>query len=424
MMKDGFLRHLHKGKILALWLTAAVLLCACAIVPAGETDEVIAAEETAQYTESSASGLQDSAAGEALEDEVIAVDEAETDIGVHSDAALSPASEEDAGIGLTVTFLDVGQGNAVIAESDGHYMLIDGGPADTSSLVVRTLKNMGVEKLDYMIATHYDADHISGLVGALNVFETGLLLLPDYETDTSIYQSFMHMYEKNGCKGHFPVPGETYALGRAAFDIVAPVDYAAEQENDRSIGIRLWYEETSFLLLGDAGYESEAEMINAGEMLDSDVYLASHHGSAWSSTEDLLEEVSPDVAVISVGKDNGYGHPAEQTLERIFDAGAKVLRTDLSGTIIAESDGEKITFSAEPMSRKKMREALTAAEAEKSVPADDSAGTDSRFIGNINSFKFHKPDCGSLPAEHNRGYFDSREEAVEAGYEPCGSCRP
>ena len=424
MMKDGFLRHLHKGRILALWLTAAVLLCACAVIPAGETDEVIAPEETVQDTEPAASGLQGSAAGEALEDEVIAVDEADSGGSGYPDSALPAVPKEDAGIGLTVTFLDVGQGNAVIAESDGHYMLIDGGPADTSSLVVRTLKNMGVEKLDYMIATHYDADHISGLVGALNVFETDLLLMPDYETDTAIYHSFMRMYERNGCKSHSPVPGETYALGRAVFDIVAPFDYTAEQENDRSIGIRLWYEETSFLLLGDAGYESEAEMINAGEMLDADVYLASHHGSAWSSTEDFLDEVSPDVAVISVGKENGYGHPAEQTLERLFDAGAKVLRTDLSGTIAAESDGEKIHFSTEPMSRKKMREALTAAEAERSVPAEESAGTDGRYIGNINSFKFHKPDCSSLPAEQNRVYFDSREEALEAGYEPCGSCRP
>ena len=423
MMKDGFLRHLHKGKILALWLTAAVLLCACAVVPAGETDEVVAAEETLQQAEPADSGEQGGAEGVVSREEVIAADEVETDSSGYSDAALSPASEEDAAVGLTVTFLDVGQGNAVIAESDGHYMLIDGGPADTSSLVVRILKNMGVEKLDYMIATHYDADHISGLVGALNVFETDLLLMPDYETDTTIYHSFMRMYEKNGCKNHSPVPGETFALGRAVFDIIAPFDYAAEQENDRSIGIRLWYEETSFLLLGDAGYESEAEMINAGEMLDADVYLASHHGSAWSSTEDFLDEVSPDVAVISVGRDNSYGHPAEETLERLFDAGAKVLRTDLSGTITAESDGEKIHFSTEPMSRKKMREALSAAKADRAV-SEEEGGADGRYIGNINSFKFHKPDCSSLPAEQNRVYFDSREEALEAGYEPCGSCRP
>ncbi len=416
MMKNSFVRHLHKMKIVALWLAAAVLLCSCGLFP--ETGE-------------------DAAETDFLQDEVIAVDDStdgdEVSDGSPSTDSFSGASasaqetdaEERADPGLTVTFLDVGQGNAVIAELDGHTMLIDGGPADTSSLVVSTLKKKGIRKLDYIIATHYDADHISGLVGAMNVFETELLLMPDYQTDTSIYDSFVRMYEKNGCSTHFPAPGESYELGRAVFDIVAPFDYSYEQENDRSIGIRLWYGDTSFLLLGDAGAESERDMIGSGMLLDSDVYLASHHGSGWSSTEDFLEEVSPDVVVISVGRDNTYGHPAEQTLSRVFDVGAKVLRTDLSGTITAESNGEKIVFSAEPMSAKKMREALSAADAERAVSAaENDAAVDARYIGNINSFKFHKPDCSSLPAEHNRVYFDTREDAVAAGYEPCGSCRP
>lgn len=249
---------------------------------------------------------------------------------------------------MEVHFLDVGQGNACLVESEGHYMLVDGGDRDASSFVVAYLRDQGVEKLDYIIASHYDADHISGLVGALNVYPTEKILCPDYETDTKIYASLMKKIEENGCEVVHPAAGESYTLGEAVFTIVAPAADDYEDDNNRSIGIRLVHGRSSFLMLGDAEKESEADICSSGECLQSDVYLVSHHGSSSSTTEELLARVRPSAAVISAGEDNAYGHPHSQTMERLKAAGVQLYRTDIQKTVIAVSDGEKLVWSQEP----------------------------------------------------------------------------
>ena len=239
---------------------------------------------------------------------------------------------------LEVVFLDVGQGNAVLLRSGEHAMLVDGGPADSSARVVQALKRRQIRRLDYVIATHYDADHISGLVGVLHVFPVETAMNPAYETDSRIYRSYCEMRDENGCRTVVPKLGEQYALGDASFTVVAPAKDSYEEENDRSIGIRVVCGETSFLLLGDAGWRSEADMTQTGELLRSDVYLCSHHGSAASSGETLLSAVRPQAAVISVGADNTYGHPAEETMERLRDWRVLLFRTDRQGDITAVSD--------------------------------------------------------------------------------------
>ena len=249
---------------------------------------------------------------------------------------------------MAVHILDVGQGSACLVESEGHYMLIDGGPRDSSSYVVAYLRDQGVETLDYIIASHYDADHISGLVGALNVYPTGKILCPDYEADTKIYASLMEKIASNGCEVIHPQAGEVYTIGEAVFSVVAPAHYGYEDENNDSIGIRLVHGGNSFLLLGDAEKESEADICSGGWTLRSDVYFVSHHGSSSSTTEALLSAVGPSVAVISAGKDNSYGHPHVQTMERLEDAGVQLYRTDIQGTITVVSDGETLKWSQEP----------------------------------------------------------------------------
>lgn len=249
---------------------------------------------------------------------------------------------------MEVHFLDVGQGSACLVESEGHYMLVDGGDRDTSSFVVAYLRDQGVEKLDYIIASHYDADHISGLVGVLNVYPTEKILCPDYETDTKIYASLMNKIEENGCEVVHPAAGESYDLGEAFFTIAAPVKDDYEDDNNRSIGIRLVHGNSSFLMLGDAERESEEDICSSGARLQSDVYLVSHHGSSSSTTKELLERVRPSAAVISVGEDNAYGHPHSQTMDRLKAAGVQLYRTDIQGTVIAVSDGGKLVWNHEP----------------------------------------------------------------------------
>lgn len=254
----------------------------------------------------------------------------------------SPVSGE-----LRVDFLDVGQGLSILAQTDDACLLYDGGDRGTSSFVVSYLKDQGIDSLDYVIASHYDSDHLNGLVGALNSFEVKEILGPDYSTDTRVYQSFVSKAEELGLSIEAPEPGNRYPFGDGYFEVLAPLSDDYADVNNYSIVLRLVYGETSFLFTGDAEQESELEMIEYGEPLNSTVLCVGHHGSPYSSTMEFLEAVSPDYAVISCGKDNSYGHPADSVLERLDTMEIPIWRTDEAGTITVHGDGKSLFFSSE-----------------------------------------------------------------------------
>jgi len=171
-------------------------------------------------------------------------------------------------------------------------------------------------------------------------------------------------------------------------------------------------------------------MINSGYSLKSDVLKVGHHGSSTSTTPAFLNAVSPKYAVISCGKDNSYGHPHQEVITRLNNTGVIIYRTDESGTIIAESDGSTITFDKEPS---EIKEAPPGESEPLPVPIIDPIPVpitetdddiDDSYIGNKNTKKFHLPTCSSLPAQHNRVYFKTRDEAIKAGFDPCKICRP
>ena len=248
---------------------------------------------------------------------------------------------------LSVTYLDVGQGNCALLEQNGHYMLIDGGDRETSSKVVSTLKSENVEKLDYLVVSHYDSDHLAGIIGVLQEFQVDTVLSPDYTTDTKLYQSYLAALEKANLQEIHPSQGESYSFGDSRFTVVGPVFYGHEDENDDSVGIRLQYGSVSFLFCGDAGEEAELEMVSSGMDLSSDVYLVDHHGSSSSTAEEFLRAVDPEYAVISCGKGNDYGHPTERVLKLLQQYEIELYRTDLQGTVQAVTDGTEVTWNVE-----------------------------------------------------------------------------
>jgi beta-lactamase superfamily II metal-dependent hydrolase len=248
---------------------------------------------------------------------------------------------------LSVTFLDVGQGNCVLAESDGHYMLIDGGDNKHSSFVVSYLKEHGIDKLDYVIVSHYDSDHLSGVIGAMYNTAVGTLLAPGYEGDTKTYQSYINCLEAQNITATTPDTGDTFTLGKASFTVVCPQNYDYTEENNLSLGIRLTDSYHSFLIVGDAQSKSENDMIKSGINIESDVYLVSHHGSRSSSSAKFLDAVNPSYAVISVGADNDYGHPADEVLSRLDERHIQILRTDENGTITAYSTPSELQWQLE-----------------------------------------------------------------------------
>ncbi len=261
-----------------------------------------------------------------------------------------PVSQEQETLSdeLEVHFIDVGQGDATLIKCGEHAMLIDAGDNTKGTTVQFYLKNHGVTKLDYVIGTHLDADHIGGLDVVITKFDCDVVMYPEYEKDTKSYSDLTDAMKARNYHNILPAVGSEYTLGDASFTILAPSSQFYERENNYSIAIRLVYGNTVFLFLGDAEAESEEEMLSSGRELQADVLKAGHHGSSSSLLEEFIRKVAPDYTVISCGEGNDYGHPHEAVLNILRREGIQVFRTDEQGSIIAESDGKEITWSCEP----------------------------------------------------------------------------
>jgi len=249
---------------------------------------------------------------------------------------------------LEVHYLDVGQGDATLILCDGQAMLIDAGNNDKGTQVQMYLQKRGIARLDYVIGTHPDADHIGGLDVILYKFDCDTILMPDYEKGTKTYEDVLQTMKQKRYSPTRPKAGGVYTLGSARFTVVAPIGTYGDNANDYSIGILLEHGENRFLFTGDAEEASEADMLMNGVELSADVYKAGHHGSRTASTEDFVKAVRPDYAVISCGEENSYGHPHAEVLNRFRELGIQVFRTDVQGTVVAVSDGTDITFNMSP----------------------------------------------------------------------------
>ena len=197
------------------------------------------------------------------------------------------------------------------------------------------------------MASHYDEDHIAGLVGVLSTTNVDRIICPDYTADTKIYQSFAKKEEESGAEIIHPVAGDEFRLGNASIKVLS-ADNSAEFENDRSIAVQIVYGDFSVVITGDGSYDEEYRILRSKADIDSDVYVAGHHGSQYSSTTKFLKAVSPAYTMISCGAGNNYGHPTEEALKRIKACGSNLFRTDIQGEVTVYSDGDKYWFSQVP----------------------------------------------------------------------------
>ena len=321
-----------------------------------------------------------------------------------------------------MSVLDVGQGLCVLFESDGHAVLYDGGGREASAYVVGYLGQQDIVWLDYIIASHYDEDHIAGVVGAIYSVGCDLVLSPDYEGDTAIYQSYLQALSATQTPQEHPRPGDVYDFGEARIEILGP-GALAEWANDNCIAAKVTCQDASVLVCGDAQYIEEGWLTASGQDLSADVYIVNHHGSDTSTTVSFLKEVSPSAAVISCGEGNAYGHPTRQTLNRLADAGCDLYRTDRQGGITARLKDGELVFTKEPTNDWSAGLPLGMEEGSGEVLLVQ----DAIFLCNANSLVFHRPNCPSAAkiSERNRVYsYESREDLMEAGYRPCKNCRP
>jgi len=226
-----------------------------------------------------------------------------------------------------MTVLDVGQGQAILLQSEGRTYLVDcGGDSDTKTadLIAGTLLSQGIHRLDGIVLTHYDRDHAGALDNLLTRIPTELLLLPDTENAAQFFLP-------SGRRIHIRDKAEI-AFGDAKLTVFGPI-YEGD-DNENSMCVLFERENCAILITGDRSAFGERMLMRKTELPDVDVLIAGHHGSKYSTSEELLSAVTPETVMISVGEGNSYGHPAPEVLERIAKFGCTVYRTDIHGTIV------------------------------------------------------------------------------------------
>ncbi len=247
------------------------------------------------------------------------------------------------GSSFSIQFIDVGQADSALIQCDGKYMLIDGGNREDSNLVYSVLERNKVNHLDIVVGTHAHEDHVGGLPGAFQYTTTDLTLSPVTKYDTATFKNFAKYAQEKGNGLTVPRVGDTYNLGSATVTILGV--NSTDDTNNTSIVLKVQYGETSFLFTGDAEQPAEKVILDSGADVSATVLKVGHHGSDTSSSYRFLREVNPKYAVISCGTDNDYGHPHDETLSRLKDAGVTLFRTDLQGDIFCTSDGEEVSFT-------------------------------------------------------------------------------
>ena len=250
---------------------------------------------------------------------------------------------------MSVHFIDVGKADSIYIKCKDKNILIDAGEKSTSNLVNEYLKKQNVKKLDLVIATHPHSDHIGGMPKIIEEFEISKFIMPeltinDISTSRS-YEKLLKALKKKNLNADLPSPGSEFKLGELSIQTFAPIKQY-ENINNNSVVVKIIYKNKSFLFTGDAEKESETDMINSGANLSADVLKVGHHGSKTSTNSAFLNHINPDYAVICVGEDR-YNLPKKATIDRLKNKNIKVFRTDIHGTVILATDGDKITAFTE-----------------------------------------------------------------------------
>ncbi len=326
---------------------------------------------------------------------------------------------------LSVHFIDVGQGDSILIGSGGWYMLVDAGKNQDGDTVVNYLHSQGVSHLNYVIGTHPHEDHIGGLDNVIESFDITKIIMPEAISNTKAFEDVLDAISDKGLKITKPVVGEEFSLGDASFAILAPNNSQYSDLNNYSVVIKLMFGKTSFLLTGDAEELSEKEMLVNGLDLSADVIKIGHHGSASSSSDAFLDAVGAASAVISSGRNNPYGFPAEVIINKISDRGMDLYRTDEMGTIVAVSDGNTITFHQIPDTEGvKIAPEPTITPAPNVPAPEPEEETDNKeitvYVTRTGS-KYHRDGCQYLRQSR---ITSSLEDAKRKGYAPCSRCNP
>jgi beta-lactamase superfamily II metal-dependent hydrolase len=247
---------------------------------------------------------------------------------------------------IRVYFLNVGQGDSILLQTDENAVLIDAGEYSVRRELLSYLRDAGITTLDYLIATHPHEDHIGGMVPVLDNFKVNNVVLTEAPGTSKAYESFLEFVEDQNIPVTFPQPGDVISAGLIELNVIAPLSDYSDDLNNASLVLRMLFGDTAFLFTGDAERPSEQDMLDAGSTVHANILKIGHHGSSTATTPEFLDAVNPAVAVISCGSVNSYGHPHEEVLSLLTERDIQILRTDENGTIILSTDGTQVYWQS------------------------------------------------------------------------------
>ena len=239
-------------------------------------------------------------------------------------------------------FIDVGQGDAALIRTEEGNVLIDAGTNASEDELLAYLRKEGITEIAFAVFTHPHEDHIGGADAILEYCIIEKIIMPNVADDHDSYDEMMTAIRAEGAEVIYAQPETVYTLGDLVMTVLGPVSSGYKDMNNDSVVLRVDFGESSVIYTGDAEDVSEKEMLERyafSNKLDCDLLKVGHHGAQNSTTEDFLRAVSPEIAVISCGEGNRYGHPRQAVLDRLDSYGTEYFRTDLLGDIVFISDG-------------------------------------------------------------------------------------
>ena len=242
---------------------------------------------------------------------------------------------------LKISFMDVGEAECILIQSDGENALIDAGNTIDGNKLVKYFKSQEITSFKYLFGTHAHEDHIGGLANIIYNFEINEVYMPKTKSKYKSYNNVLKALNKKNMELQTPEIDQRLYLGDSIIDVLYVGDFP-DNINNTSIILKLTYKNTTYLFTGDTSKDIETQILNKD--IKSDVLKVAHHGSNDATSAQFLSKVHPEYAIISVGKDNDYHHPHKVTLDKLQRVGTKVYRTDEDGTIILNSDGNNISI--------------------------------------------------------------------------------